>query len=96
VIVAAGKRYGRLVKKTQKKNKSATTRTKIDGESSKIPVNPEDEEDFIPETGTAFDVQKKYVLRTRIKKSSNRKVRFRQCWHHHALYIVDDSVIDGS
>lgn len=76
IVVVGGKRYGTSVDMIQKRKIPSTTKTKIDGATFKIPVNSEDEEDFIPDGSCVADTQKEYGLRERIGRSSSEKVCF--------------------
>lgn len=76
IVVVGGKHNGTSVNMIQKRKMPSTTKTKIDGATFKIPANPEDEEDFIPDGSCVADTQKEYGLRERIGRSGSKKVCF--------------------
>jgi hypothetical protein len=90
-VIVTGGVHSSLAVKVQKKKKQATIKTKIDGKPFKIPVNPEDEADFIPYNSSAVDAQRKYGLRKRTNGSRHKKVCFNLCWRLCALFIVGSS-----
>jgi hypothetical protein len=83
--------YGLSVKKIQKTKKSVSIRTTIGDKTFKIPISPEDEEDFIPDASGVVDVQTKHGLRKRTAGSTDRKVCFRSCWYFARLFIVGNN-----
>lgn len=88
MVVSVGQQDNSSINKVLKKKKEITTR--IDGVALKIPLNPEDEEEFVPEKSEIIDKLKKYSLRARSKKSGNKKVRSRQfCGFHAPLLLYD-------
>ena len=89
MVVSVGQQNPSPINKTLKKKRERTTR--IDGVTFKIPLNPEDEEEFVPEKSEIIDEPKKYSLRVYPKKSGNKKVRSGQCCHPHAPLFVGDS-----
>jgi hypothetical protein len=89
VVVSVGQQNPSPINKTLKKKRGTTTR--IGGVTFKIPLNPEDEEEFVPEKGEIIDEPKKYSLRVYPKKSGNKKVRCGQCCRPHAPLFVGDS-----
>jgi hypothetical protein len=82
VVVSVGQQNPSPINKTLKKKRGTTTR--IDGVTFKIPLNPEDEEEFVPEKSEIIGEPKKYSLRVYPKKSGNKKVRSGQCCCPHA------------
>jgi hypothetical protein len=76
------------INKAPKKKRGTTTR--IDGVTLKIPLNPEDEEEFVPEKSEIIDEPKKYNLRVHPKKSGNKEVRSEKCCRPHAPLFVGD------
>jgi hypothetical protein len=88
VVVSVGQQDDSSINKASRKKKETTTR--IDGVALKIPLNPEDEEEFVPGKSEVIDEPKKYSLRARPKKSGNKKVRSKQFCCSHAPLFVDD------
>ena len=88
VAVSVGQQNPSPINKSLKKKRETATR--IDGVTFKIPLNPEDEEEFVPEKSEIIDEPKKYSLRVYPKKSS-KKVRSGQCCRPHASLFVGDS-----
>jgi hypothetical protein len=82
VVVSVGQQIPSPINKILKKKRETTMR--IDGVTFKIPLNPEDEEEFVPEKSEIIGEPKKYSLRVYRKKSGNKKVRSGQCCRPHA------------
>jgi hypothetical protein len=86
-VIVTGGVHNSLAGKVQKKKKSITRNPKIDGKTFQKPVDPDDEEDFIPHNDSAVDAQRKYGLRKRTNRSRDKKVSFssycRLCAIHH-------------
>ena len=89
VVVSVGQQDGSSINRALKKKRETISR--IDGVALKIPPNPEDEEEFVPEKSEIMDEPKKYSLRARPKKSGNKKVLSEQFCRPHAPLFVDDS-----
>ena len=77
VVFIEGKRFGSSVKNTKGKRK-ATTVTRSGRVKFDIPVNSEDEDEFVPENGNHVITSKKHSLRDRTKMSGTKKVCSRQ------------------
>ena len=86
VVVSVGQQNLSPINKTLKKRRETTTR--IDGVTFKIPLNPEDEEEFVPEKSEIIDEPKKYSLRVYPKKSGSKKVRSGKCCRPHAPFLL--------
>ena len=89
MVVSVRQQDDSSINKALRKKKETTTR--IGGVVLKIPLNPEDEEEFVPEKSEIIDEPKKYSLRARPKKSGNKKVRSGQVCRSRAPPFVDDS-----